>query len=166
MIHGFHHAATMARDCLARSTTCTKRASLGPDDPQLFGSVQNFFVETKSEGGVHIHSDCRPHWAALRGKLRLPHPKHLTSSTLQTSPLDKRCCLLLTIVTRLAWVEQHRPRREGGGIGHQNDGLLCHVPAHVAHRQLEAEPEEPEEQRVDVLQVVSEPTSQHGATLL
>ena len=29
-VHGFHHAKTMARDCLARSTTCTKRASLAP----------------------------------------------------------------------------------------------------------------------------------------
>ena len=60
-------------------------------------------------------------------------------------------------VIRLAWVEQHRPRREGDGIGHQNDELLRHVPAHVAHRQPEAEPEEPEEQGIDVLQVVSEP---------
>ena len=29
-VHGFHHAKTMARDCLARSATCTKRASLAP----------------------------------------------------------------------------------------------------------------------------------------
>ena len=49
------------------------------------------------------------------------------------------------------------PRREGDGIGHQNDELLNHVPAHVAHRQPEAEPEEPEEQGIDILQVVSEP---------
>ena len=44
-------------DCLARSTTCTKRASLGPALlallplrrlPQLFGSAQYFFVSTKS----------------------------------------------------------------------------------------------------------------------
>ena len=139
--------------------------------PQLFGSVQNFFVETKSpfplstsscfcrrwtcdwrwdkrkrnattRGRVHIHSGCRPHWAALRGKFRLPHPKPLTSSTLQTSPLDKRWCVLLTTVTRLAFVEQRWPRREGDGIWHQNDELLCHVPAHVTHRQPEAEPEE------------------------
>ena len=33
----------------------------------------------------------------------------------------------------------------------------CHKKAHVAHRQPEAAPEEPEEQRVDVLQVVNEP---------
>ena len=64
---------------------------------------------------------------------------------------------VLTDVTRLAWVEQHRPRREGDGIGHQNDELLRHVPAHVAHRQPEAESEEPEEQGIDLLQVVSEP---------
>ena len=64
---------------------------------------------------------------------------------------------VLTDVARLAWVEQRWPRREGDGIGHQNDELLCHVPAHVAHRQPEAEPEEPEEQGTDVLQVVSEP---------
>ena len=56
----------------------------------------------------------------------------------------------------LAFVEQRWPRREGDGIWHQNDELLCHVPAHVAHRQPEAEPEEPEEQGIDVLQVVSE----------
>ena len=31
MIHGFHHAKTMACDCLARNTTSTKRACLGPD---------------------------------------------------------------------------------------------------------------------------------------
>ena len=63
----------------------------------------------------------------------------------------------MTDVARLAWVEQRWSRREGDGIWHQNDELLCHVPAHVAHRQPEAEPEEPEEQRVDLLQVISEP---------
>ena len=62
----------------------------------------------------------------------------------------------LTDVTRLAFVERW-PRREGDGIGHQNDELLRHVPAHVAHRQPEAEPEEQEEQGIDVIQVVSEP---------
>ena len=60
-------------------------------------------------------------------------------------------------VTRLASAEQHRPRREADRIGHQYDKLLRHAPAHVAHRQPEAVPEEPEEQRVDFLQVVSEP---------
>ena len=45
----------------------------------------------------------------------------------------------LSDVARLAWVEQRWPRREGDGIGRQNDELLCHVPAHVAHRQLEAD---------------------------
>ena len=54
---------------------------------------------------------------------------------------------VLTDVTRLALVEQHRPRHEADGIGHQNDELLRHVPADVAHRQPEAEPEEPEEHR-------------------
>ena len=49
------------------------------------------------------------------------------------------------------------PRREADGIGHQNDELLSHVPTHVAHRQPEAEPEEQEEQGIDLLQVVSEP---------
>ena len=47
---------------------------------------------------------------------------------------------VLTDVTTLAWVEQHWPRREGDGIGHQNGELQRHVPAHVAHRQPEAEP--------------------------
>ena len=61
---------------------------------------------------------------------------------------------VLTDVARLAWVDQQRPRREADGIGHQNDELLRHVPAHVAHRQPEAEPEE---QGIDLLQVVSEP---------
>ena len=42
-------------------------------------------------------------------------------------------------------------------VTHQNDELLRHEPAHVAHRQPEAVPEEPEEQGIDVLQVVSEP---------
>ena len=64
---------------------------------------------------------------------------------------------VLTDVARLAWVEQRWSRREGDGIWHQNDELLRHEPAHVAHRQPEAEPEEPEEQRVDLLQVISEP---------
>ena len=65
--------------------------------------------------------------------------------------------MVLTDVTKLALVEQHRPRREGDGIGHQNDELLRRMPAHVAHRQPEAEPEEPEEQGIDLLQVASEP---------
>ena len=69
-----------------------------------------------------------------------------------------RC--VLTDDTKLA--VQHRPRREDErrvdeGIGHQNDELLRHKPAHVAHRQPEAVPEEPEEQRTNVLQAVSEP---------
>ena len=69
-----------------------------------------------------------------------------------------RC--VLTDDTKLA--VQHRPRREderreADGIGHQNDELLRHQPAHVAHRQPDAVLEEPEEQRVDLLQVVSEP---------
>ena len=64
---------------------------------------------------------------------------------------------VLTDVTRLAWVEQHRSRREGDGIGHQHDELPRGQPAHVAHRQLEAEPEEPEEQGIDLFHVVSEP---------
>ena len=54
-------------------------------------------------------------------------------------------------------VEQHRPRREDDRIGHQNEELLRREPAHAAHPQPAAVPEEPEEQRVDVLQVVSEP---------
>ena len=56
---------------------------------------------------------------------------------------------VLTDVERLAWVEQRWSRREGDGIWHQNDELLRHEPAHVAHRQPEAKPEEPEEQRGD-----------------
>ena len=84
-------------------------------------------------------------------------PDLLTSSTLQTCPLGKWWCVMSTTVTRLAWVDQHRPRREADRIGHQNDELLRHEPAHVAHRQPEAVPEEPEEQRVDLLQVASEP---------
>ena len=55
-----------------------------------------------------------------------------------------RC--VLTDVTMLARVEQHRPQREADGIGHQNDELLRYVAAHVVHRQPKAEPEEAEEQ--------------------
>ena len=109
-----------------------------------------------TRGGVHIHSGCRPHWAALRGKLRLPHPKPLTSSTLQTCPLGKWWCVLLTTVTWLASVEQRRPRREADRIGHQIDGNSASR-ASPRCSSPEAVPEEPEEQRVDVLQVVSEP---------
>ena len=72
---------------------------------------------------------------------------------------------VLTDVVRLAWVEHRQPRREGDGIWHQNDELLCHVPAHVAHRQPDAEPEEPEEQRVDLLQVSSEETTLVGISI-
>ena len=43
------------------------------------------------------------------------------------------------------------------GIGHQNDGLQGHKPAKAAERQLEAVPDEPEEQHVDVLQVIPHP---------
>ena len=81
-VQGFHHAKTMARDCLAISTTCTKRASLAPalrallhsDDwlPQLFGSVQYFFVSTKS-----LSCFCRP-WTVDRmgQKESHTHTKH------------------------------------------------------------------------------------------
>ena len=55
---------------------------------------------------------------------------------------------VLAAVTRLASVEQLRPRLED-----ENDRLLCRKPAHAAERQLEAVPDEPEEQHVDVLQV-------------
>ena len=112
MIHGFHHAKTMPRDCLARSITCTKRASLGP---------------------------------ALLALLPL---RRLAAATLRERP----ALLRLDEVTELLL-----PRRKIDGIGHQNDELLRHVLAHVAHRKPEAEPEEPEEQGIDVLQVVSEP---------
>ena len=61
---------------------------------------------------------------------------------------------LLTAVTKLAHqVEQHRPRREDDRIGHKNDELPRRKPAHVAKRQLEAVPDEPEEQHINVLQV-------------
>ena len=60
----------------------------------------------------------------------------------------------MTVVTRLESVEQNRPRREDDGIGHENGGLLGRKPAHVAERQLEAALDEPEEQHVDVLQVI------------
>ena len=51
---------------------------------------------------------------------------------------------------------QHRPRREDDGIGPRNDELLRRQPAHAAERQLEAIPDEADELRVDLLQVVSE----------
>ena len=168
-VHGFHHAETMACDCLARSTMCTKQASLScscaPSTPTSACRNSSGASSTSSSrrsrpscpppraasaadglvirdgtkrkhnattrGGVHIHSGCRPHRAALRGKLRLPHPRPLTSST--PCPLGKWWCVMLTTVTRLAGVDQHRPRREVDGIGHQNDELLRHEPTHVAH---------------------------------
>ena len=115
-------------------------------------------LQRQNEGTpVHIHSGCRPFRAALRGKLRLPPPKPVTSSTLHMCPLGTWWCVLSTTVTRLASAEQHRPRREADRIGHQSDELLRHEPVHVAHRQPEAVPKEPEEQHVDILQVVSEP---------
>ena len=60
---------------------------------------------------------------------------------------------VMTAVTRLASVAQHRPRREDDGIRHENDKLPGRNPAHVAERQLEAVPDERHEQHVDVLQV-------------
>ena len=56
----------------------------------------------------------------------------------------------------LASAEQHRPWREDDGVGHENDGRLGRKPTHAAERQLEAVPE-PEEQHVDVLQVIPHP---------
>ena len=53
---------------------------------------------------------------------------------------------VLTAVTRLA-------SREDDGVGHEIDGLLGRKPAHVAERQMEAAPDEPEEKHVDVFQV-------------
>ena len=48
----------------------------------------------------------------------------------------------LTIVARLASVEQHRQRREDR-VGHENYGLLDRKPAHVAERHLGAVLDEP-----------------------
>ena len=62
---------------------------------------------------------------------------------------------VLTAVRRLAQVEQHRPRREDDGIGHRNDELPSRQPAQ--ERQLKAIPDEADEQRVDLLQVFSQP---------
>ena len=72
-----------------------------------------------------------------------------------TTPQRLQC--LDSCHTSLASAEQHRPRREADGIGHQNGELLRHEPAHVAYGQPEAVPEEPEEHRVDLHKVVSEP---------
>ena len=66
-------------------------------------------------------------------------------------------CLERVLTKAYRAVEQHRPRREDDWIGHQNDELLRRQPVHVAERQPEAVPEEPEEQYVDVLQVISGP---------
>ena len=59
---------------------------------------------------------------------------------------------VMTAVTRLASVEQHRPWREDDGVGHENHGLLGRKPAHVAERQLEALTDEPEERHAEDLQ--------------
>ena len=61
---------------------------------------------------------------------------------------------VLTAITRLASVEQHGPWREDDGIGHEIDGLPGRKPARAAERQLEAVPDKPEEQHVDVRQVI------------
>ena len=52
---------------------------------------------------------------------------------------------VLTAVTTLASVKQHRPRGEDDGIQHENDELLGRKRAHDAERQLEAVPDVPEE---------------------
>ena len=57
---------------------------------------------------------------------------------------------VLTAVTRLASPEQHRPRREDDGIGHQNDEL----PRGQRAGRLRAVPDVHEEQHVDVFQVI------------
>ena len=41
---------------------------------------------------------------------------------------------VLTAVTRLAQVEQHKLRSEDDGIGHENDELPRRRPAHVEER--------------------------------
>ena len=56
---------------------------------------------------------------------------------------------VVTAVTGLASVEQHRTAVEQ----HENDERQGRMPDHVPERQLEAVPDEPEEQHVDVLQV-------------
>ena len=54
---------------------------------------------------------------------------------------------LFTAVTRLAYVEQHRPRREDDRVGHRDDELPRSQPAQAAERQLRAVPDVPKEQR-------------------
>ena len=111
------------------------------------------FVSTKS-----LSCFCR-RWTCDRRWDKRKH-KHSPSDNVTVAVAVSTVAVVVlspTDVTRLAWVEQRWSRREGDGIWHQNDELLRHEPAHVAHRQPEAEPEEPEEQRVDLFQVISEP---------
>ena len=53
-VHGFHHAKTMARDCLARSKTCTKRASLAL---LALLSLRRLAAATLRERPVLLHLD-------------------------------------------------------------------------------------------------------------
>ena len=87
-----------------------------------------------------------------------------TRPPLVNSTRETRACgfvwHVLTAVTRLASVEQHRPRSEADWIGHQNDELPRGQPTYAAERQPRADHDEAEEQRVDLHEVMSEP--QHG----
>ena len=126
--------------------------------PKLFGGVQYLSVETRSPFLLFTSSCFCRRWTCDRRWDKRKHNartrRAMRRSTMQTCPLGKWWCVLLTTVTRLASAEKHRPRHEADRIGHQNDGLPGRKPAHVAERQLEAIPEEPEEQHVDVLKVI------------
>ena len=76
----------------------------------------------------------------------------MSSLFLMVSKSPAKMCLE-PVLTKLAVQSSSTDHGEDDGIWHQNDELLRRQPAHVAHRQPEAFPEEPEEQRVDVLQV-------------
>ena len=130
------HVNTIGIDCLVRST---KRASLGPA-----------IVVAQQHDGDTL--SCRP-----------PHRQGRPSGGLVTShgtteTQRHNMCRVLTAVTRLASAAQHRPRREDDGIQQENDEFPRRKPAHVTERRMEAVPDEPEEQHVDVLQVISHPS--------
>ena len=119
--------------CSCRRSTCDRRRN------------KRKHIASSRRGG-HLHSECRS--SGQHCKSLPPHHRPLIS---------KWCCVLLTTVARLAWSSSTGRGAKTIESGTRMDELLRREPAHFAHRQPEAVPEEPEEQRVDALQVVSEP---------
>ena len=145
------HKASLSRQCTSRPSHRPSHRRRRPADGLVIGHGK--------EGNTAPHRDKETHIPSGRCPDKQSQACTSLLSVLSCPPWEDVLRCVLTDDTKLA--VQHRARREDerrveDGIGHQNDELLRRKPAHVANRQPEAVPDEPEEQRIDVLQVVSE----------